>query len=244
MEVSPESSAEKHRLCDTVTKSDMPREKIFSRGRKALSDEELLALFLRTGIQGCNVLQLAARLKKEAGSLANLGQMEAAEIRDLIKGIGPAKAATLAAVFELGHRATRDSMERADMGTARKVYEYLVGELRYEAQEVMCVLLLDARRRLIRMERVAVGTLTRTITHARNIFSAAIRYNASKVIMAHNHPSGSTLPSAQDIAITKNIKEAGELLGIPLLDHVIIGAVDSEQPCPYYSFAEHGYIKS
>lgn len=244
MAISPENAAEKLRLCDTVPKSEMPREKIFSRGRKALSDEELLALFLRTGIQGCNVLQLAARLKQEAGSLANLGQMEAGDICDLIKGIGPAKAATLAAVFELGQRATRDSLERADMGNARKVYEYLVGELRYEAQEVLCVLLLDARRRLIRMDRVSVGTLTRLLTHARNIFSAAIRCNASKIIMAHNHPSGSTAPSAQDIALTKNIKEAGELLGIPLLDHVIIGAADAENPCPYYSFAEHGYIES
>ena len=236
------SDSESVKLLDSVPADELPREKLFLKGRRALSDEELIAIFLRTGMQGCNVLQLAAQVKKAAGSLAELGQMEAEDIRCLVKGIGKAKAATLAAGFELGQRAARDLMQRCDMSHASLVYEYLVGELRFEQQEVLCILLLDARRRLIRMERVATGTLTRMITHARNVFAPAIRYNACKIIMAHNHPSGSTVPSEQDKALTHAIAEAGRILGIPLLDHVIIGAADSDYACPYYSFAEHGLI--
>lgn len=230
------------KLADAVSADEMPREKLLSLGRKALSDEELLAIFLRTGIQGCNVLELAKLLKTRARSLADLGQMEAAEIITLVKGIGKAKAATLAAGFELGQRAARERLAREDMGTARNVYDYLVGELRYEMQEVMCVLLLDARRRLMRMERVASGTLTRVVIHARNIFKPAIRYDASKVIIAHNHPSGSTNPSEHDKVLTRAIAEAGEVLGIPLLDHVIIGASDDGFSKPYFSFAENNML--
>lgn len=230
------------KLADAVSADEMPREKLFSLGRKALSDEELLAIFLRTGLPGCNVLELAKLLKTRARSLADLGQMEAMEIATLVKGIGKAKAAALAAGFELGQRAARERLARADMGTACNVYDYLVGELRYETQEVMCVLLLDARRRLIRMERVAAGTLTRVVIHARNIFKPAIRHNASKVIIAHNHPSGSIVPSEHDKVLTRAIAEAGEVLGIPLMDHVIIGVSDDGIRKPYFSFAENNML--
>ena len=239
---SEEEPKDSLKLHDALPSEEWPREKLCRLGRRHLSDEELLAIFLRTGVQGCNVLQLAAQLKKAAGSLADLGQMEAADIQSLVKGIGPAKAATLAAVFELGQRAARSELMRQDMGTARHVYEYLASELRFETQEVLCVLLLDARRRLIRMERVATGTLTRVITHARNVFSAAVRLNAFKIIMAHNHPSGSTQPSEHDKTLTQAIAEAGQVLGIPLVDHVIIGAADAESSKPYYSFAENGFL--
>ncbi len=242
MDCPADNKPESVKLLDTVPADELPREKLFLHGRRALSDEELIAIFLRTGMQGCNVLQLAALVKKAAGSLADLGQMEAADILNLVKGIGKAKAATLAAGFELGQRATRDRMQRCDMSSAASVYEYLVGELRFESQEVLCVLLIDARRRLIRVERVATGTLTRMITHARNVFSPAIRYNACKIILAHNHPSGNTSPSEQDKALTRAIAEAGHILGIPLMDHVIIGAADNDFACPYFSFAEHGLI--
>ena len=229
-------------LLATTSKDDLPREKLFREGRRALSDEELLAIFLRTGIPGCNVLQLAAKLKRQAGSLADLGQMEASDIASMFKGIGAAKAATLAAAFELGQRAVRAQLQRAEMGTARQVYDYLVGELRFEMQEVLCILLLDNRKRLIRTERIAVGTLTRVITHPRNVFAPALRFNAAKVIIAHNHPSGGVEPSAHDVQFTKSLAEAGEVLGIPLVDHVIIGAADAQTPVPYYSFAENGKL--
>lgn len=227
-------------LLSTTAKDDLPREKLLREGRRALSDEELLAIFLRTGLPGCNVLQLATKLKKQAGSLADLGQMEAADIICTFKGIGAAKAATLAAAFELGQRAARAHLKRLDMGSSRHVYEYMVGELRFETQEVLCVLLLDSRKRLMRVERVAVGTLTRVITHARNVFAPALRFNAAKVILVHNHPSGNVSPSAHDEQFTKAFVEAGEVLGVPVIDHIIIGAGEDPTSLPYYSFAENG----
>lgn len=237
------SNLDSKTLRESRPQEDMPREKLYNRGRQCLSDEELLAIFLRTGVRGCNVLELASLLMKKAGSLAELGQMEAADICSLVKGIGMAKAATLAAVFELGQRAARAKLNRCEMRSGRDVYDYLAGELRFETQEVLYVLLLDARSRLMRAERIATGTLTRVITHARNVYSLAVRFNAFKIIMAHNHPSGSTNPSEHDKNLTHAIAEAGEVLGIPLMDHVIIGAADAYQGVPYFSFAEHGLLR-
>ncbi len=230
------------RLADLPPES-LPREKLLRDGRAMLTDEELLALFLRTGMQGCNVLELAGRLKRAAGSLAALGSMEAAEIQKLLpKGIGGAKAATLAAVFELGQRAARENVQRQGIHNAQDVYDLLVGELRYEPQEVMVLLLLDARRTLLRKERIAVGTLTRLLVHPRNVFGPAILHHAAKIIIVHNHPSGNSRPSSQDIELTKALFRAAETLCIPLQDHVIIGASTPERTKPYYSFAEEGTL--
>ncbi|MBR2125976.1 MAG: DNA repair protein RadC [Akkermansia sp.] len=226
------------RLSD-LPAEELPREKLLTAGRAALSDEELLALFLRTGLPGCNVLELATRLKRAAGSLAALGSMEAADIARLHKGVGRAKAATLAAVFELGQRAAREQVERRAIRTAEDVYNLLVGELRYETQEVMIVLLLDTKRMLMRCERVAAGTLSRLLVHPRNIFAPVFQNHAAKIIIAHNHPSGDVSPSAQDDELTRTLKQAADVLCIPLLDHVIIGAPTASQPRPYYSYAEH-----
>lgn len=209
-----------------------------TQGRTALSDEELIAIFLRTGLPGCNVLELAGMLKRKAGSLATLGSMEAAEISTLLeKGIGPAKAATLAAVFELGRRAVQEALERQEIDNARVVYDYLAGELRYESQETVVVLLLDAKRRLMRRFNIAKGTLSRVTTHPRDIFREAVRYNCSSIVMVHNHPSGDPSPSKQDKELTAALVQAGNLLGIPLRDHVIIGAPAPGRP-PYFSFRE------
>lgn len=220
----------------------LPREKLMARGRAALTDEELIAIFLRTGLPGCNVLELAARLKHKAGSLSALGSMEAAEIASLLdKGIGPAKAATLAAVFELGQRAVRESYERCHMADARAVYDYLAGELRYETQENLVELLLDAKRRLIRRVYIAKGTLTRVTTHPRDIYREAIRHNAASVVIVHNHPSGDPTPSSQDKTLTAALVEAGAVLGVKFVDHVIIGSPAPGRK-PYFSFLENGLI--
>lgn len=220
----------------------LPREKLLREGRSTLSDEELLAIFLRTGLPGCNVLELARRLKQAAGSLAALGGMEAPDIAKLHKGIGAAKAATLAAVFELGQRAAREGVVRESIRTARDVYNLLVGELRFETQETMVLLLLDNKRRLIRKERIAMGTLTRVLVHPRNVFGPAMQHHAARIILAHNHPSGNTAPSNCDLELTRAIHQAAEALCIPLQDHIIIGAPTAERPQPYYSFAEDGLL--
>lgn len=221
---------------------DKPREKLMIRGRRCLSDEELIAIFLRTGLHGCNVLELAAKLKREAGSLAALGSMEAQDIQRLAKGIGMAKAATLAAVFELGKRAVQESIMREPLRGAEDVYRLLAPSLRFENQENLVLLLLDVRRCLIRKETIARGTLTRLVVHPRDIFNRAVRYQASSIMIAHNHPSGNPTPSRQDIQLTEAIRAAGEVMMIPLRDHVIIGAETGEGGKPYYSFLEHGVI--
>lgn len=220
----------------------LPREKLSALGRSALSDEELLAIFLRTGVRGCNVLELAARIKKAAGSLAALGAMDADALRALHKGMGKAKAATLAAVFELGQRAAREDMIRHQLATAESVYNLLVGELRYETQEVLLLLLLDSRGMLIRKERIASGTLTRVLVHPRNVFTPALKYNAARFILVHNHPSGNSSPSKADDELTRTINAAAELMCLRFQDHVIIGAPTAERRKPYFSYAEEGNL--
>ncbi len=219
---------------------ERPREKILRMGRAGLTDEELIALFLRTGLHGCNVLELAALLKRKAGSLAALGALEAAEINKLCKGIGPAKAATLAAVFELGRRAVQESYHAQPMADAATVYHYLAGELLYEEQENLIALLLDAHHCLLRKETLYRGTQTRLMVHPRDIFREAIRHNAASVVLVHNHPSGNPTPSRQDDALTAELVQAGKLLRLPLLDHVIIGKPADNRPQAYYSYRQAG----
>lgn len=222
-------------------KEDLPREKLLQYGRGALTDEELIAIFLRTGLHGCNVLELAGRLKRAAGTLSELGRMEARQIMDCCKGIGSAKAATLAAVFELGQRAIKEEIRTEDMMNPSVIYAYLASDLRYRPEENMVVLLLNAQRHLIRRCDVARGTLTRVLAHPRNIFREAIIYNACSIILAHNHPSGDPHPSKMDMELTDNVRKSGEIIGIPLKDHVILGA-EGSGTLPYYSFRSHGQL--
>lgn len=229
------------RLLD-LPSDDLPREKLLQRGRASLTDDELIALFLRTGIRGCNVLELAAMLRRRAGSLAALGAMEAQDFMQICKGIGPAKAATLAAVFELGSRAVREEVQRRPLTTPKDVYDLLAPDLRFEAQENLELLMLDVRGHLIRRERIARGTLTRVVVHPRDIFGHAVRHRAASLIMAHNHPSGNPMPSRQDRELTASVNECARLMLIPLRDHVIIGSPSAEHPQPYYSFREHGLL--
>lgn len=226
----------------SMAADELPREKLAAHGRSSLTDEELIAIFLRTGMQGCNVLELAAMLKRNAGSLAALGRLEAEEIKTLCKGIGLAKAATLAAVFELGQRAARETRSRMVMDRARNVYDYFVDELRFEQQERMFVLLLSAKREIIRRVEVGRGTLTRVLVHPRDVFRDAVRHAAASVVLVHNHPSGYADPSPQDNELTRQIAEAGDVLKIPLLDHIIIGAPGAPDDTPFYSYREHGKL--
>lgn len=224
---------------------DLPREKLARLGRAALTDEELIAIFLRTGVPGCNVLELAGKLKRAAGSLAALGALEAEDIAHLLgegKGIGKAKAATLAAVFELGQRAVKEQVRAQAMDTPERVYEYLSGDLRFETQENMVALLLDSQRKLIRRVHVGLGTLTRVMVHPRDVFGPAVRYKASSLILAHNHPSGEPRPSNADRLLTEELKKAADVLRVRILDHVIIGAPAPGRKKPYFSFAEDGLL--
>lgn len=229
------------RLCD-MDKGGLPRERLMREGRAALSDEELIAIFLRTGIRGCNVLELAARLKRSAGSLAALGRLDAREIADSCKGIGMAKAATLAAVFELGQRAVKEEMSQQQIATSAQVYDLLAGELRFETVENLVLLLLDTHRRLLRRVNLGRGTLTNVLTHPRSIFREVIMHHAAGFILVHNHPSGRPVPSKADDKLTDTIAAAGKIMCVPLVDHVIIGSPTEGQELPYYSYRDHARI--
>lgn len=234
MDLSPDNTPPAEQL--------MPREKMMRHGRSSLSDEELIALFLHTGLQGCPVLELAARIKKAAGSLANLGSLDAREIMECCKGIGPAKATTLAAAFELGQRAVRENLERTELRSPRTVYDYLIGDLRYETEENLVLLMLDSRKQLIRRSLIARGTLTSVPANPRSIFRAALISNAACIIMAHNHPSGDPAPSNADVELTKAIAQCGELMRIPLFDHIILGTEAPGRALPYYSFRKNNFL--
>ncbi len=228
-------------LRGSLSADELPREKLIAHGRKILSDEELLAIFLRTGLHGCNVLELARQLKKRAGSLTALGRLEASEIMELVKGIGPAKAATLAAVFELGRRAVQEAPEVYKISEPSDVYDLMAEQLRYEMQEHFCVLSLNLRNEVIHRSSIAMGTLSRVILHPRDVFRDPIRHSAARIVLVHNHPSGDPSPSRQDIELTEKLAKAGHTLLIPVEDHVIIGTASGERE-PFYSFKKAGRL--
>ncbi len=220
---------------------ERPREKLAERGPEALSDSELIAILLRTGLPGANAVEIARQLLIRYGSLGNLARCSVAEIAG-IKGIGPAKAVQLAAAFGLGARLARETLSREKIDEPQLVYDLLAPEMRHLHQESLRVLLLDTRHRLIRIEEVSLGSVNESVAHPREIFRPALIHSAFAVIVAHNHPSGDPTPSSTDIRLTRRLKEAAELLMIRLLDHVIIGAPGADNRHGYTSFRQLGLL--
>lgn len=200
-----------------------PRERLFALGAAALSPQELLAILLGAGSKREGALELARRVLVEAGSLRAFARSRAAEFA-AIRGVGMAKSTRLAAAFELGRRVAGESAARGCVvRSAEDVHRLLRQRLREERREVFVVLLLDGRHRLMREEQVSVGTLTASLVHPREVFAPAIRERAAAIVVAHNHPSGDPTPSGEDRAVTLRLAEVGRLIGIPLLDHVVVG---------------------
>ncbi|OGN29933.1 MAG: hypothetical protein A3A33_01255 [Candidatus Yanofskybacteria bacterium RIFCSPLOWO2_01_FULL_49_25] len=197
---------------------DRPREKLQKYGPERLTNSELLATLLGTGTKGVNVIELSTKiLKKYSG--ADLPKATVKELQDTF-GLGVAKACEIVACFELGRRLLQD--KKAELILSPKdVWEMLV-DLRALKKEHFVVLYLDSRNQAIQRELVSVGTLNASLVHPREVFEAAIEHHAAQVIVAHNHPSGDTEPSEEDKVVTKRLFEAGQLLGIELLDHIII----------------------
>ena len=214
--------------------NERPRERLLYYGVEALSDAQLLAIILRTGGGGKGVLPLAVELLDSFKGLRNI---EAASIYDLskVKGLGSAKIAQIKAAFELGKRLMSESEEHKPVfTTSREVYSYFAPRFKNLKKEVFITGLLDAKNRLAREVRVSEGTLTNSLIHPREVFREAIRESAASVIFIHNHPSGDPEPSRDDLAVTERLKGAGEIIGIQVLDHVIIG--DGK----YVSFKDKG----
>ncbi len=216
--------------------SERPREKLLERGPGALSDAELLAIFLRTGVAGMTAVDLARALLTQFGGLRKL--MSAGETAFCsARGLGPAKYAQLRAVTEMVTRYSCAELVRgALLGNPEETRTYLSAQLRNHANEVFACLFLDSRHRVIAFEKLFFGTVDGASVHPRVVVSKALDHNASAAIFAHNHPSGIAEPSRADHDITNRLKEALALIDVRVLDHLIIG---DQESC---SFAELGMI--
>jgi DNA repair protein RadC len=203
--------------------NERPREKLILRGASALSDAELLAIFLRTGLPGITAIDLARNLIKEFGGLGNLISADHSAFCSA-KGVGTAKFVQLKASIELTRRYLQEQLEGQPVFTSpEKVSDYLSVQMRDYKREVFMMLLLDSKRQLIDTHELFQGTVDAASVHPREVVARALRKNAAAVIVAHNHPSGSAEPSQADIDITRRLKQALNLVEIRLLDHMVIG---------------------
>jgi DNA repair protein RadC len=215
---------------------ERPRERLRACGAQALSDAELLAVWLRTGVRGCSALDLARRLVGELGGLR--GVLEAEPGRLLaVPGLGPVRALELQALAEIGRRQVTARLRRGDaVSSPAETRRYLAARLGGYGQEVFAALFMDNRHRLIHYEELFRGTIDGASVHPREVVKRALALNAAALIVAHNHPSGVAEPSRADRAITQRLREAMALVDVRLLDHIVIGDGES------VSFAERGWL--
>ncbi|MDI9463789.1 MAG: DNA repair protein RadC [Bacillota bacterium] len=217
--------------------SERPRERMIKEGAAALSDADLLGVLLRTGTAEETAVQLGERILLAAGSLAELPRFGLDEFL-AIKGMGPAKAVTLLAAIELANRlSSRSRYESLTISSPADAAGLVIEEMRHYLREHFRVLLLDTKNKVLGMEEISIGSLNTSLVHPREVFRPAIRKACASVILIHNHPSGDPTPSSEDIAVTRRLYEAGRLLGIEVLDHVVIG--DGK----FVSFREKGLLK-
>ncbi len=207
-----------------MAEPDRPRERLIQIGAEALSTAELLAIVLRSGLPGENVLRLAERLLIQFENLPGLARATVTELTEA-NGIGPAKAAEIKAALEIGRRLVASSPEeRPRVTTPDDAFHLLKSEMMFLEQEHLRLILLDTRNRVLRTPTLYVGSLNTSVVRVGELFRAAIRENAAAFIVAHNHPSGDPAPSPEDINVTRQIVQAGKLLDIGVLDHIIIGS--------------------
>jgi DNA repair protein RadC len=202
---------------------DRPREKLLQRGAQALTNVELLAIFLRTGTRGKTALDLAQDLLREFGDLRSLLGAEQARFCQA-KGLGDAKYVQLQACVEMSRRYLRECLERGDvLSSPEDTRNFLMSELSGRTYEVFSCLFLDNKHRVIKFEELFYGTIDGASVYPREVVRRALQHNAAALILAHNHPSGIAEPSQADIAITRKLKEAMTLIDVRVLDHFIIG---------------------
>jgi DNA repair protein RadC len=224
--------------------SERPRERLAAKGPGALTDAELIAILLRTGLRGANAVEIGAQLLRKFGSLQALARASVEELQQ-VRGIGRDKAVTLLAAFTLARKMAEElQRESPVLDSAEAVVAVLKAQNLVKDVETLQVLLLNTRRRLIRVEEIADGTVDTLLVHAREVFRAAIAANASAIVLAHNHPSGDPTPSEADIKVTRDLIRAGQLLKIEVLDHVILGRAAEGRAKEYTSLRELGYFFS
>ncbi len=202
---------------------ERPRERLIKHGAELLSDAQLLAIILRTGGRGKGVLQLAMGLLDRFKGLRGMQEASASELSS-VKGVGVAKVAQLKAAFELGKRSMTESTGSSPVfSSSRSVYGCFAPRMKNVKKEIFFCVILDTKNRMLREVKISEGTLTHSLIHPREAFKEAIRDSAASVIFVHNHPSGDPEPSRNDITVTERLKDVGEIIGIQVLDHVIIG---------------------
>jgi DNA repair protein RadC len=232
----PEADRRQPLMIKELPADERPREKMKERGAQALGNSELLAILLRTGTAAESALRLAENLLDRAGGLAGLGHATLEEVEQ-VRGIGEAKAVTLLAALELGRRVdSLAPLDRTAVRTPDDVAALLLPRFRYESRESFVAVLLSTKNHVLKTPVISVGSLNASIVHPRELFREAINASAAAVIVAHNHPSGDPTPSPEDVSLTRKLVEAGKILDIPVLDHVVLG--DGK----YVSFKEKGIL--
>ena len=215
-----------------ISKENRPRERFLKNGAMSLSDAELLAVVLQKGSKKENVVDMSNRLLSKYG-IDKLCDLSLKELQE-IDGIGPAKSMQIKALFEFNKRHNLSKQNGKEIKSAKDVYNYASQRLNSNDKEHFMILHLDSKNRIIKDEVISIGTLNASIIHPREIFKSAIRESANSIILVHNHPSGDSNPSTEDEQVTEKLFQAGELLSIKVLDHVIIGKDN------YHSFKEKG----
>ena len=219
-----------------MPEEERPRERLLALGAEKVSNAELLAVILRTGTYQDTALDLAQMVLSRAGKLRELPYLAVEELME-IKGIGPAKAVQLKAALELGRRMVVASRGyNVDITSPEEVFNYMMEEMRYLEQEEFRIILLNIKNKVQGVETVFRGGLNSSIVHPREIFRLALRRSAASLILLHNHPSGDPTPSAEDLSVTRRLVEAGEIMGVSILDHIIMGEGR------FLSFREKGLI--
>lgn len=217
-----------------IEESDRPRERLINKGVEVLSNEELLAIILKTGTKEYSAKELANILIKELEGIKNLNSINYEKLKS-IKGIGVAKACEIIASIELGRRINRelDTLNNIILNKTSLVFDYYKDKLNNINQEHFYCIYLDNLKRVIKDKLLFIGTINYSVVHPREVFKNAYLLSASSIILVHNHPTGNVIPSKQDIDITNNLISVGKILGIKVVDHVIIGKNN------YYSFLEN-----
>lgn len=223
-----------------IPSEQRPREKLVKQGAHTLSDAELIAIFLRTGVQGASAIEVGKQLIEKHGSLSKLGRLDATEIAQE-KGLGLAKASQLLACFELGARVAKEELMTQQMDGPATIAEFLTPILGHRSTETLLVLAVDRKLNLIRYQEISSGDVSSTIAHPRDILRPVILHQAEGFFLAHNHPSGDPAPSNADLSMTKKVAEAAKLMRVSLHDHLIIGKPSAGQK-GYYSFKEAGNL--
>jgi DNA repair protein RadC len=223
-----------------LAEADRPREKLARLGVGGLSESELLAILLRTGVKGTSALELGRQILSQFGSLGAVSRCSVPELAR-IKGLGPAKAIQLAAAFGLASRLARETLIRQRMDSPELIWDLLGSEMRALQKESLRVVLLDTKYFLLRVEEISLGSLNESIAHPREIFRPAIIHAAYALIVVHNHPSGDPAPSQADHQLTRRLAEGAHLLQLRLLDHIIVGSADNGRQA-WFSFREAGVL--